>query len=212
MDIKKIKISSLVEYEKNYNKHSSKQIEHMKKSIRTFGQFKNIVVWNNKVLAGNGLIQAMKELSIKEVQVYDVTRISEQEAEKLLIADNALPYMSSPDTQELEKLLAGYDNPLEDLIGVDKDFLKSMKIFNKEEINFPDFTQEQEQHGFNSENDFDNPDDLGVFENVDQQNKNKMFALSIVVDEKIYGIWNQYKEKIGKSTDSRAFIKLLTGD
>jgi hypothetical protein len=57
VNIQKFKIADLTEFPGNYNKHGDTQLEHLGRSLTRFEQVKNIVVWKNKVIAGNGLVK-----------------------------------------------------------------------------------------------------------------------------------------------------------
>lgn len=125
MKLKKFKISNLSEYPGNYNQHPEEQIEELKKSLTDFDQFKNIVVWNDKVIAGNGLVMAAKALGWTEIQAVDRSDLTEEQAKALLIADNALPFGGLPDIPKLESLIGDIDF---DIPGVTDDFLAGIGV------------------------------------------------------------------------------------
>lgn len=125
MKLKKFKLKDLKEHPKNYNTHPKAQIEELKESLTEYEQFKNIVVWNGFVIAGNGLVMAARELGWEDIQAVDVSGIPEEKAVGILIADNAAPFGGVPDLNKLDELLdiTGLDIP-----GVSDDWLKDIGV------------------------------------------------------------------------------------
>lgn len=74
MQIKKVLLSQLVPDDKNARAHSKRNIEEVKKSLEQFGQHRAFVVQrsSNKILVGNGMYEAMRQLGWKEADVYFV--------------------------------------------------------------------------------------------------------------------------------------------
>ena len=148
MKLKKIKISELKEpYDfPNYNKHPQSQIDELKKSLEKFLQYKNIVVWkDNQVIAGNGLVEAARQLGWEEIYVNDRNDLDEKTAMALLISDNASPFGSFSDDDELRELV-------EQLDGIEvpgmNEWLKNMDfdILNEQnETNPPDDFNEYDE-------------------------------------------------------------------
>ena len=67
MEVIKVALDSLELLEKNPRKHSQLQIQELKRSVEMFGQIRPLIIdENNVVLAGNGLLTAMRELGKAE--------------------------------------------------------------------------------------------------------------------------------------------------
>ena len=108
MKLKKIKLLELKEpYDfSNYNKHPQSQIDELKKSLEKFLQYKNIVLWkDNQVIAGNGLVEAARQLGWDEIYVNDRSDLDKESAVSLLISDNILPTLSITDDNEFQSLI-----------------------------------------------------------------------------------------------------------
>ena len=121
MKLKEYKLSELKEYPGNYNQHSENQLIELEKSLNDFDQYKNIVVWNGFIIAGNGLYQAAKRKGLKSLYAIDKSELTEKQAQSLLIADNATPFLGLPDLGKLEDLLDGIDF---EIPGLTDDFFK----------------------------------------------------------------------------------------
>ncbi len=125
MEITRIKISDIKEAEFNYNIHPNNQIKQLVESLSEFGQFKNVVVWKNKCIAGNGLLSAAKKIGWKYINAIVLDELSESKAKKLCISDNATPYLSIPDPDKLKLLLQSMDNNIESIPGVDEKWIEN---------------------------------------------------------------------------------------
>jgi hypothetical protein len=125
MKLKTTKISDLMPHSKNCNQHPEEQLTELENSLDQFEQVKNIVVWNGKVIAGNGLLEAVKRQGKDTIEVQDVSHWSEEKAIKYMIADNRLPELAIMDDDLLSGLLAEFDEPL-DIPGVDENLLDEL--------------------------------------------------------------------------------------
>lgn len=125
MQLKTIKISDLTPHGKNPNKHPEKQLNELGDSLDEFEQVKNIVVWNNKVIAGCGFLEAAKRQNRDVIAVQDVSAWPEEKAISYMIADNRLPELAIMDDDLLSDLLMGFDEPL-DIPGVDESLLDDL--------------------------------------------------------------------------------------
>jgi len=105
MNIQRVNLEDLKCHEDNYNEHPLEQIDEIIKSLKQFGQFKNIVTdENNTILAGHGLVLAMQELGWKYCFAEVKTGLNEDEKKALMIADNVLPQLAVVDFDKLKKL------------------------------------------------------------------------------------------------------------
>jgi len=127
MDIKNVQISALVPDDKNARKHNEKNIEQVMRSLKEFGQHAPLVVQKstNKVLVGNGRLEAMKRLGWKTADVYFVVD-DDETAIRRALADNRTGELAEWDEDILKELLGefspsdivGWDDlDLEELLG-----------------------------------------------------------------------------------------------
>ena len=125
MQIKKVKILNLKPHPKNPNGHPQEQLNELQDSLEQFDQVKNIVVWQDKVIAGCGLLEAASKQGREEIEIQDVSDWSEEKAIKFMIADNRLSEIAIMDDDILAGILEDIDDPL-DIPGIDDDFLEKI--------------------------------------------------------------------------------------
>lgn len=120
----KMKLSELKAPEKNTRRHPQKQIEEMKRSLDNFGQFRPIIVDENKVIySGNGLVQAMREMGFVEADVLQYTDLTENQKKKLMLADNQIASLGVDDYGAIEEVIRELKDDL-DIPGYDNDTLQ----------------------------------------------------------------------------------------
>lgn len=135
MKIEQININDLVVPEKNVRVHTEKQVAELKKSVDMFGQIRPVVIdENNVILAGNGLVEAMKLRGDKQVNVLRLTDLTENQKKKLMLVDNRI-YTLGFDNNEvifelLEELKGDYDIP-----GYEEEMLRELLEDEEEKIN-----------------------------------------------------------------------------
>lgn len=126
MKIIKLKLDSLIQPDKNVRIHTEKQIEEFVRSIKMFGQIRPVVVdENNVVLAGNGLVIALKKAGETEADVYKISGLSENQKKKLMIADNKIFNLGIENLETLTDFLHDLGTDL-DIPGYDEDILQTM--------------------------------------------------------------------------------------
>jgi DNA modification methylase len=130
MQLKTVKISSLKPHKSNPNQHPQEQINELQNSLDQFDQIKNIVVWQNQVIAGCGLLEAALRQGREKIEVQDVSDWSEEKAIKFMISDNRLAELAIMDDDMLADLLKDFDEPL-DIPGIDESFLDELDIGNE---------------------------------------------------------------------------------
>ncbi len=147
MDIVEISLDEIREAEFNYNLHPQNQIDELCKSLEEFGQFKNIVLWKGFCIAGNGLVFAAREMGLETLRAIVRDDLTEEQARRLCITDNATPYLARPDSYKLNELLASLPS-VDDIPGVDKDWLDSVGVnvedINEVEYDFSEFDEDNE--------------------------------------------------------------------
>ena len=124
MEIETIKISELKPYEKNARTHPKAQLELLKKNIERFGFTTPCLIdKDNELIAGQGRLEAVKELDWTEVPCVRMENLSKEEVKALRIADNKLAEMAQWDMDLLLPELKELSDEDFDLTGFDKDLI-----------------------------------------------------------------------------------------
>lgn len=119
MKYEMIDINLLKEYENNAKIHTQKQIDQIIKSICDYGNNDPIGIdENNMILEGHGRYLALKQLGHKEVPVFRISHLSEQQKREYILVHNKINLNTGFDLEmldiELEDLdLSFYDFELE---------------------------------------------------------------------------------------------------
>jgi ParB-like chromosome segregation protein Spo0J len=117
MNFETISVADLSLDPSNVRKHSRRNLDAIKASLRKFGQQKPIVVdAKGIVLAGNGTLTAAQELGWTEIQIVR-TELAGVEATAFAIADNRTAELAEWDDNldDVLKSLLGAGQDLEDL-------------------------------------------------------------------------------------------------
>jgi ParB-like chromosome segregation protein Spo0J len=126
MEIIKVALDELTLLEKNPRKHSQLQISELKRSIEMFGQIRPLIIdENNVVLAGNGLLTALRELGKPDADAIQLVGLSEFSKKRLTLADNKIAALGSDDYSVIEELIYDLRDEL-DIPGFDDEILKSL--------------------------------------------------------------------------------------
>jgi DNA modification methylase len=139
MKIEKIAIDKLLLDPANARKHGKKNLDSIKGSLAKFGQQKPIVVnADNVIVAGNGTMQAAKELGWKEINIVR-TDLKGSDITAFGIADNRTSELAEWDDKVLQELLEGLKAEDFDLsaIGFDIDDMNEM-IGDKNKVGLTD--------------------------------------------------------------------------
>lgn len=85
-----VAIDSIAPHERNteYHSHPEAQIEILAQSAQTFGQYKNVVVWKKQIIAGAGIWAGLKKAGATEIEIKDVSHLTQAQAFALMTADN----------------------------------------------------------------------------------------------------------------------------
>lgn len=119
-----IQLADYTPHPRNYNRHDTRQIQRIAKSLEMFGQVRSIVVWAGYILAGHGVVEAALSLGWAELRA-DVLPdgYPEELALAYIAADNELGRLSDPDQAQLAQILEEsrqYDERLIEAIGFDR--------------------------------------------------------------------------------------------
>ena len=102
MNIEKIKIEDIKPYKNNAKRHTKKQIEQIKKSIKDFGYNDPIAIdENNMIIEGHGRYEALKQLDYKEVDCIRLNNLTEQQKKAYILAHNKLNMQTGFDDEIL---------------------------------------------------------------------------------------------------------------
>lgn len=122
--IYEVKVTELKEYPKNARVGNVAQIA---ESLMVNGQYRPIVVRkeNNEILAGNHTYKAARELGWETIKVSYVENLTDEEAAKIVLADNRYNELGTFDNNKLLELL----KELDELSGTgyDEQFLQDLK-------------------------------------------------------------------------------------
>jgi hypothetical protein len=122
----KVPVSKLQLLEKNPRKHSAVQIEQLVRSIEMFGQIRPVVIdENNMVLAGNGLLLALKSMGAEQAECLQMTGLSDTAKKRLTLADNKIASLGTDDYSVIEELIHDLKDEL-NIPGFDDEILKTL--------------------------------------------------------------------------------------
>ena len=101
-------ISELQPYAQNAKIHTAQQVQHIAKSIESFGFNQPIVVdQNNEIVAGHGRYLAARRLGLTSIPVIVLGQLTEAQKKAFRILDNKLSHETSFDVEVLkEEILA----------------------------------------------------------------------------------------------------------
>ena len=103
----RMNISELKPHPNNYQLHPDSQLDQIEASIRQHGFYRNIVVSSdNVILAGHGVVQAVKRMGKKRVPVIKLeVESSDPKALKVLTSDNEINNLAKVNDRALTDLL-----------------------------------------------------------------------------------------------------------
>ena len=129
---KEVSLALLKTPEKNTRIHPEKQINEIRRSLQKWGQYKNIVIdEENMVLAGNGLVEAMRAEGMKKAWAVILTDLTENEKKKLMMADNKTAGLGIDNLNNIEALIGELAGDF-DIPGFDDDVLNSINAASEE--------------------------------------------------------------------------------
>jgi hypothetical protein len=129
---KDLDIAVLTTPEHNTRIHPEKQINEIRRALRKWGQYKNVVVdEKNMVLAGNGLVEAMRAEGFTTVEALVLTGLSKNEKTKLMMADNKTTGLGIDNLNNIELLIQDLAGDF-DIPGFDDEVLTSINAASEE--------------------------------------------------------------------------------
>lgn len=132
MEVTVLKLADLKRPEINIRRHPASQINEYVRSIKMFGQIRPIVVdEENRIIAGNGLYEALTMAGAEDVDCYVVKGLSEAQKKKLMLADNKIYDMGVFDIDSFEQIISELEGDL-DVPGYDTELLEALTASAKE--------------------------------------------------------------------------------
>jgi DNA-binding transcriptional ArsR family regulator len=123
---KEVSLSLLKTPELNTRIHPEKQIAEIRRSLKKWGQYKNVVIDENYlVLAGNGLVEAMRQEGFKKAWAVILYDLSENEKKKLMMSDNKTAGLGIDNLDNIEQLIHDLAGDF-DIPGFDDEILSSI--------------------------------------------------------------------------------------
>jgi DNA modification methylase len=141
MKLETLRLTDLVSDPNNARRHDQKNLDAIKGSLTQFGQRKPIVVQGTTVIAGNGTLEAAKQLGWEKIEVVRVPEDwTKDQAKAFALADNRTAELASWDemvlaAQVIELKEAGFEvadfgfeaiEPLIDPNAIDEDEVPSL--------------------------------------------------------------------------------------
>jgi hypothetical protein len=121
----KISISKLKPFDKNARIHPENQIEALRGSLQKFGQFRNVVIdEDNVILAGHGLVEAMKREGMTQVEAKRIEGLSYDQKLKLMLVDNRTQDMGRENMKIVEEIIREINDT--DIPGFSEDALNAL--------------------------------------------------------------------------------------
>ena len=110
----------------NTRLHSERQIREYMRSIEMFGQLRPMVIdEDNIVLAGNGLLEALRKLGRTQAACHVVAGLTNSEKKKLMLADNRIAALGEDDQFTFEEVLRELSGDI-DIPGYSSEILKNL--------------------------------------------------------------------------------------
>jgi hypothetical protein len=129
---KQVNIDILKTPEHNTRIHPEKQIKEIRRSLKKWGQYRDVVIDDkNLILAGNGLVEAMRAEGFKKAWAVIVTDISENDKKKFMLADNKTAGLGVDNLNNIELLISELAGDF-DIPGFDDEVLASINAASEE--------------------------------------------------------------------------------
>jgi hypothetical protein len=129
---KEVNIDLLKTPKLNTHIHPEKQLSEMRRSLKKWGQYKNVVIDDQYfILAGNGLVDAMRLEGMKKVWVVLLHDLSENDKKKLMMADNKTAGLGVDNLNNIEQIIHDLAGDF-DIPGFDDEILNSIGAASEE--------------------------------------------------------------------------------
>ena len=149
-----VPIDDLIPYANNAKKHSKKQINQIRASLREFGFVTPVLIdFDNNIIAGHGRVEAARAEGMSEVPCVLVSNLTEAQRKAYILADNRLSETAAWDPELLKIELDGLEELHFDtnLIGFAVESLEEFPLQEAE----PDEKGSESHPSETSEDDYD---------------------------------------------------------
>lgn len=124
-ELKRLKLSQVIPYDKNPNIHPKEQIDGLAQSITRYTQYRPIVVDENMViLNGHGLKMALEQLGETEADVLILKGLTEKQKMKFRIEDGKIQSLSYMDFDAVERTIKEIGDV--DIIGFPTEYIDAL--------------------------------------------------------------------------------------
>jgi len=151
IELETVAICDLKPHPRNYNAHPDDEIDHIVKSIKDNGVYRNIVIaQDNTILAGHGVVQAMRQMGMEQAPVKRLDIDSnDPRALKVLAGDNEIAHLSMKDDRMLTDLLKEISEFDDGLLGTgyDEMMLANLLYVTRDANEIADFDEAAEWVG-----------------------------------------------------------------
>lgn len=150
--IETIPIAALQNHPRNYREHPDDQLEHIIKSIKDNGFYRNIIIaQDNTILAGHGVVKAAGKMGLTEVPVRRLPLTPDDpRALKVLAGDNEMGHLAEIDDRALSELLKEINElDVDGLLGTgfDEMMLANLVLVTRPATEIADFNEAAEWVG-----------------------------------------------------------------
>ena len=147
-----IHLTKIKPHPKNYREHPEDQILHLVQSIQEHGFYRNVVISkDNIILAGHGVVQAVKKIGMKSIPVIRLNVKSDSpKALKILTGDNEIGHLGEVDDRKLTEILKEINNFEENGLlgtGYDDAMLANLAFVTRPKSEIKDFDAASEWIG-----------------------------------------------------------------
>jgi len=129
---KEVSLALLKTPELNTRIHPEKQIAEIRRSLKKWGQYKNVVIDDQYlVLAGNGLVEAMRLEGYKKAWAVILYELPENDKKKLMMSDNKTAGLGIDNLDNIEQIIHDLAGDF-DIPGFDDEVLSSIGAASEE--------------------------------------------------------------------------------
>ena len=139
-----VDVDSLRPHPRNYRGHPDDQLEHLVRSLKRFGVYRNVVAAKDgTILAGHGVVEAARKLGLKSIPIIRLNVAKDSpEAIKVLVGDNEVEHLAEQNDRLLSELLKEIkDKDIDGLLGTgfDEMMLANFVMVTRPENEIADF-------------------------------------------------------------------------
>lgn len=197
----KMKLTEIQPHPKNYRKHPEDQLLHIIQSIKEHGFYRNVVISkDNYILAGHGVVQAVKKMGKKEIPVIKLqVNHDSPKALKVLTGDNEIAHLGEIDDRALTELLKEINDMDESGLfgtGFDESMLANLVFVSRPKSEIKDFDKASEWVGL-PEYDMQDPRHHSIIVHFESEKDFQDFIklTQAQVTENSKYMWYPYKPK-----------------